>query len=112
MAQTSSTSVRQRAAAVLRVLRGEDAVAVARHVGVPADVLTEWRDLFVQGGRHALAAETPADRVVASASVDASPGLMPDEDPLLDWAVEQERLGAMVLRVGELVLQQRAARRG
>jgi hypothetical protein len=109
MAQASSMSIGQRAAAVLRVLRGEDAAAVAKRVGVPADLLAGWLDLFLQGGRRALCAEPVAG--ADGGSVETQAALTADDDPLLDWAVEQERLGAMVLRAGELVLQQRARTR-
>jgi hypothetical protein len=110
MAQASSMMpIGQRAAAVLRVLRGEDAAAVAKRVGVSPDLLAGWLDLFLQGGRRALCAEPVAGG--DGEGVETETALTVDDDPLLDWAVEQERLGAMVLRAGELLLQQRARTR-
>src|SRR5690349_24533292 len=47
---------RQRgAAAVLRLLRGEDLEAVSRALGVTAATLSGWRDAFLAAGEAALA---------------------------------------------------------
>ena len=51
---------RKRAAAVLRLLRGEDLELVSRGLGVTAATPSGWRDDFLAGGEAALATK-PAD---------------------------------------------------
>jgi transposase len=45
---------RQRKAAVLRLLRGEDLETVSRSLGVTAATLSGWRDAFLAAGEAAL----------------------------------------------------------
>jgi transposase len=47
-------SRQRKAAAVLRLLRGEDLATVSRSLGVTAASLTEWREAFVAAGEAAL----------------------------------------------------------
>src|SRR5271167_1460596 len=47
-------SRQRKAAAVLRLLRGEDLETVCRSLGVTAASLTEWREAFVAAGEAAL----------------------------------------------------------
>ena len=59
------------AAAVLRLLRGEDLETVSRELGVTAATLTGWHDAFLAGGEAALTArpgsgeELQSDRLKA-----------------------------------------------
>jgi len=46
-------SRQRKAAAVLRLLRGEDLEAVSRSLGVSAATLSAWRDAFLAGVRRA-----------------------------------------------------------
>ena len=47
-------SAPRKAAAVLRLLRGEDLELVSRELGVTAATLSAWRDDFLAGGQAAL----------------------------------------------------------
>jgi len=47
-------SRRRKAAAVLRLLRGEDLETVSRSLGVTAAALTTWRDAFLAAGEAVL----------------------------------------------------------
>ena len=47
-------SRQRKAAAVLRLLRGEDVELVSRSLGVTAATLTVWRDAFLAAGEAAL----------------------------------------------------------
>ena len=53
-------SRRRKAAAVLRLLRGEDLETVSRSLGVTAATLTTWRDAFLAAGEASLSTR-PAD---------------------------------------------------
>ena len=48
-------SRQRKAAAVLRLLRGEDLETVSRALGVTAATLTAWREAFLAGGEASLA---------------------------------------------------------
>ncbi|MBI2960007.1 MAG: hypothetical protein HYY28_06820 [Betaproteobacteria bacterium] len=52
--RSSRLSSRQKAAAVIRVLRGEDPESVGNELAVPARKVAEWRDIFVHAGQAAL----------------------------------------------------------
>jgi transposase-like protein len=64
-------SRQRKAAAVLRLLRGEDLELVSRALGVTAATLTVWRDAFLAAGEAALTtkrstgAELESDRLKA-----------------------------------------------
>jgi signal transduction histidine kinase/ActR/RegA family two-component response regulator len=51
-----SISGHEKVAAALRVLRGEDIVAVARGIEIPPETLADWRDTFVAHGAAGLEA--------------------------------------------------------
>ena len=109
MASTGiSKSARQRASLVLRLLAGEEPATVAAQGGVLPEVLLGWRETFLQGGVRALTVASASAATAVSADVD-SPAVAttPYDDPVLDWGLEQERLGTMMLRAGEMVLRQR-----
>ena len=57
-------SVRRKADAVMRLLRGDDIDVVARELRIEAHRLAAWRDEFIAGGAEAMKArpEEPADR--------------------------------------------------
>ena len=48
-------SRRRKAAAVLRLLRGEDLETVSRSLGITAATLSGWRDAFLAAGEAAMA---------------------------------------------------------
>lgn len=73
-------SVRRKAEAVLRLLRGEDLDTLSRELGVTAATLSFWREEFLSGGQSSLKAKD-------------------DED---DSAEEVQRLKA---KIGELTME-------
>lgn len=56
-------SRQRKAAAVLRLLRGEDLETVSRSLGVTAATLTTWRDAFMAAGEAALATRPESGEV-------------------------------------------------
>lgn len=62
-------SVRRKADAVMRLLRGEDIDVVSRELRIEAHRLAAWREEFIAGGQHALKAkpEEPIDRKLREA---------------------------------------------
>lgn len=54
-------SFKQKAAIVLRLLRGEDLELLSRELGVTAAQLSQWREKFLQAGQTALKKE-PQDK--------------------------------------------------
>jgi len=60
-------SVKRKAAAVVRLLAGEDLEALSRELGVTAATLSGWRDAFLFAGQSALKSCRPDqkdDRIV------------------------------------------------
>lgn len=53
-------SVKRKAEAVLRLLRGEDLDLISRELGVTAARLTAWRDGFLAGGEATLKSRQPS----------------------------------------------------
>src|SRR3989475_2727690 len=49
-------SAKRKAAAILRLLRGEDLETLSRELGVTAATLSGWRDQFLDGGEANLRA--------------------------------------------------------
>src|SRR2546422_6452015 len=49
-------SAKRKAAAILRLLRGEDLETLSRELGVTAATLSGWRDQFLDGGEAKLRA--------------------------------------------------------
>ena len=67
----------------MRLLRGESLDAVSRETGLPAAVLSQWRDAFVETGRAGLKTRT--------------------RDAVQEAAEERER--RLLAKIGELSLQ-------
>jgi transposase-like protein len=51
-------SVKRKQEVVLRLLRGEGLDALSRETGLPAGVLSSWRDEFLEAGREGLKRRT------------------------------------------------------
>lgn len=67
----------------MRLLRGESLDAVSRETGLPASVLSEWRDTFVETGRAGLKSRT--------------------KDPATEAAAEREK--RLLAKIGELSME-------
>ena len=67
-------SRRRKAAAVTRLLRGEDLETVSRALGVTAATLTSWRDAFLAAGEAALATRSGSGEELASQRLTAKLG--------------------------------------
>ena len=89
-AQTKATSGagrmsrRRKRDAVLRLLRGEDLVAVPRSLGVTAAALTAWRDAFLAAGEASLATRPRDGEELESERLKARLGEMLLERELLE----------------------------
>ncbi len=55
-------SVRRKAEAILRLLRGEPLDTLARELGVTAATLAQWREQFLAGGQAALKSRLADER--------------------------------------------------
>ena len=77
-------SRRRKAAAVLRLLRGEDLETVSRALGVTAVTLTAWRDAFLAAGEARLAGRTADGEELESERLKARLGEMLIERELLE----------------------------
>ena len=53
-------SVRRKAQAIVRLMRGEDLDRVSREIGVTAATLSKWREAFLAGGKAALKSRQPS----------------------------------------------------
>jgi transposase-like protein len=58
-------SFKQKAAIVLRLLRGEDLELLSRELGVTAAQLSQWREKFLQAGQASLKREPKKDAEIA-----------------------------------------------
>ena len=67
----------------MRLLRGESLDAVSRETGLPASVLSEWRDTFVETGRAGLKSRT--------------------SDPVTEAAADERR--RLLAKIGELSME-------
>jgi len=76
-------SRRRKAAAVLRLLRGEDLETVSRALGVTAATLSGWRDAFLAAGEAALTARPGDGEALQSARLKAKLGEVLVERDLL-----------------------------
>ena len=75
---------RQRgAAAVLRLLRGEDLETVSRALGVTAATLTAWREAFLAGGEASLATRPASGEALKAERLKAKLGEVLIERDLL-----------------------------
>ena len=76
-------SRRRKAAAVLRLLRGEDLEMVSRSLGVTAATLSGWRDAFLAAGEAALTARPASGEALEGARLKAKLGEVMVERDLL-----------------------------
>src|ERR1041385_4099670 len=76
-------SRQRKAAAVLRLLRGEDLETVSRGLGVTAATLSGWRDAFLAAGEAALATKPATGEELESDRLNAKLGAALIERDLL-----------------------------
>jgi hypothetical protein len=76
-------SSQRKAAAVLRLLRGEDLELVSRELAVTAATLSGWRDDFLAGGQAALKSRPADDRDDEIARLRAKVGELTMDNELL-----------------------------
>ena len=76
-------SRQRKAAAVLRLLRGEDLETVSRSLGVTAATLSGWRDAFLAAGEAALATKSATGEELESDRLKAKLGAALIERDLL-----------------------------
>ncbi len=95
----SSASKRsaRKAAAVLRLLRGEDLETVSRALGVTAATLSGWRDAFLAAGEAALATRPGGERL-ESARLKAKLGEVMIERDLLHEKIAALEAGRPLAR--------------
>ncbi len=83
-------SRRRKAAAVTRLLRGEDLETVSRALGVTAATLTAWRDAFLAAGEAALATRSGSGEELASERLKAKLG-----EALIERDLLHEKIAAL-----------------
>ena len=76
-------SRRRKAAAVLRLLRGEDLETVSRSLGITAATLSGWRDAFLAAGEAAMAGRPDGGEALEGARLKAKLGEVMVERDLL-----------------------------
>jgi len=76
-------SSRRKAAAVLRLLRGEDLELVSRELGITAATLSGWREDFLAAGQAALKSRPVDDRDDEIARLRAKVGELTMDNELL-----------------------------
>ena len=76
-------SRQRKAAAVLRLLRGEDLETVSRALGVTAATLTAWREAFLAGGEASLATKPASGEALEAERLKAKLGEVLIERDLL-----------------------------
>src|SRR5687768_11703314 len=80
-------SRQRKAAAVLRLLRGEDLETVSRALGVTAATLTTWRDAFLAAGEAGLSTRPTDGEGLESERLKAKLGEMLLERELLETKI-------------------------
>ena len=83
-------SRQRKAAAVLRLLRGEDLETVSRALGVTAATLTAWREAFLAGGEASLATRPASEEALKAERLKAKLG-----EVLIERALLQEKIAAL-----------------
>jgi transposase len=91
-------SRQRKAAAVLRLLRGEDLETVSRSLGVTAAALSGWRDAFLGAGEAALATRPADGEALESARLKAKLGEVMIERDLLHEKVAALEAGRPLAR--------------
>ena len=83
-------SRQRKAAAVLRLLRGEDLEAVSRSLGVTAATLTAWREAFLAGGEASLATRPASGEALEAERLKAKLG-----EALIERDLLHEKIAAL-----------------
>jgi transposase-like protein len=96
-------SRQRKAAAVLRLLRGEDLETVSRALGVTAATLSGWRDAFLAAGEAALTTRPDSGEELASGRLKAKLG-----EALIERDLLREKIA--VLEVGRPLAPKRPRR--
>ena len=81
----------RKAAAVLRLLRGEDLELLSRELGITAASLSGWRDDFLAGGQAALKSRPTDDRDDEIARLRSKVGELTMDNELLLQQCRAER---------------------
>ena len=91
-------SRQRKAAAVLRLLRGEDLETVSRALGVTAATLTAWREAFLAGGEASLATKPASGEASKAARLKAKLGEVLSERDLLHEKIATLEAGRPLAR--------------
>jgi transposase len=83
-------SRQRKAAAVLRLLRGEDLETVSRALGVTAATLTAWREAFLAGGEASLATKPASGEALKAERLKAKLG-----EALIERDLLHEKIAAL-----------------
>ncbi len=82
-------SVKEKAEAVLRVMRGESLDSVSRDLGVTAAKLSEWRDQFHSGAQAALRSRPSDERDERVKDLQAKIGELTMDNELLQQRIDR-----------------------
>jgi transposase len=91
-------SRQRKAAAVLRLLRGEDLETVSRAPGVTAATLTAWREAFLAGGEASLATKPASGEALKAERLKAKLGEVLIERDLLHEEIAALEAGRPLAR--------------
>jgi transposase len=91
-------SRQRKAAAVLRLLRGEDLETVSRALGVTAATLTAWREAFLAGGEASLATKPASGEALKAERLKAKLGEVLIERDLLHEKIAAPEAGRPLAR--------------
>ena len=91
-------SRQRKAAAVLRLLRGEDLGTVSRALGVTAATLTAWREAFLAGGEASLATRPAGGEALKAERLKAKLGEVLIERDLLHEKIAALEAGRPLAR--------------
>ena len=91
-------SRQRKAAAVLRLLRGEDLETVSRALGVTAATLTAWRAAFLAGGEASLATKPASGEALKAERLKAKLGEVLIERDLLHEKIAALEAGRPLAR--------------
>jgi hypothetical protein len=85
--------MKRKAAAVVRLLAGEDLETLSRELGAPAATLSGWRDGFVSAGQSALKTRQPDAKDGQIVRLRAKIGEMAMENELLYEKIHRMEAG-------------------
>ena len=91
-------SRQRKAAAVLRLLRGEDLETVSRALGAAAATLTAWREAFLAGGEASLATKPASGEALKAERLKAKLGEVLIERDLLHEKIAALEAGRPLAR--------------